>query len=309
MATHNEVAHAWANKTGKHKRGFAMLYDGDVIYSWGKHFAIARHVTLDDCSHAVLFTTEGYSVSTAKHKTIVRRAVNGHRVFYVADVLADSHDAHMRNYNERLEHVAEIVKRAKRARTNGPWLAETAERILQEANEYADAFGLGQPHHTLADLDAALADALARREEAARKANEERAHRLRLQRIEQRHRINPLLVEWINGGNPQYSVGSNYAFRMRPFVRVKGNVVETTWGASVPLSAAVRAFRLAAQCRAKGEAWEPKGMGGMMIGDFALRRIGPTGNLVVGCHDIPFRHQSIAAARAGISLYPSEKEG
>jgi hypothetical protein len=42
MATHNEVAHAWAHQTGRCHRGHHMFYEGDTIYSYGHHFPIAR---------------------------------------------------------------------------------------------------------------------------------------------------------------------------------------------------------------------------------------------------------------------------
>lgn len=47
--------------------------------------------------------------------------------------------------------------------------------------------------------------------------------------------------------------------------------------------------------RAKGNGWEAKGLSNYKIGDFPLKAIGPTGNLIVGCHNIPFRHQLLAA--------------
>lgn len=73
MANHNQVAHAWAHQTGKHRRGFNMFYEGEVIYSYGHHFPIARLVEVEG-RRTVLITTRSYSVSTAKHKTYTWRA-------------------------------------------------------------------------------------------------------------------------------------------------------------------------------------------------------------------------------------------
>ena len=75
--SHDEVAHRWAQNTeGDHAAGFNMWFEGDTIYSYGRHFPIARLVTNEQGEKAVLFTTEVYGTSTAKHCTITRRAIN-----------------------------------------------------------------------------------------------------------------------------------------------------------------------------------------------------------------------------------------
>ena len=85
MATNSQVAHAWANKTGKHCRGSNFFYDDDTIYSYGGHFPIARHM-----DGVVLFTTESYSNSTSKHLGHASNACNHLTRFNVADVKANS---------------------------------------------------------------------------------------------------------------------------------------------------------------------------------------------------------------------------
>lgn len=43
----NEIPHLWAHKTQSNARNAQgnLYFDGDTIYSYGSHFAIARHVT------------------------------------------------------------------------------------------------------------------------------------------------------------------------------------------------------------------------------------------------------------------------
>jgi hypothetical protein len=300
--THNRVAHAWANQTGKNRRGFNMYYEGDTIYSYGSHFPIAKHVETPDGAKVVLFTTRTYGVSTAKHKTITWRACHHLTVFDVAMVGARATHEHQANYEVMLTSARDCVEKAKRARKYGDMHLQDAERYLTKANDYNAAFRLGNPIVEMVHLDAAIA--LIRDAAMARavKQAEERAERQRLQRIEQRKLSNPRMVEWLKGNENVKMYGGNHELRLRPFVRVKGDKVETSWGASVPLDIALTAFQMAAKVRAKGQAWEPKGLRTLMVGDFPLRRIGPTGNLVVGCHDIPYRHMKIAADLAGITL-------
>lgn len=302
MANHNAVAHAWANKTGKARKGFNMWHDDETIYSYGRHFPIAKHVKTPGGADVVLFTTATYGVSTAKHKTLTWRACHHLKVFDVPYVRANSTVEHQANYEAFIAGARESVDKAKRARKYGDMHLKDAERALTQANDYNAAFELGHPIVEMVNLDAAISEireAAKRREEALRREREERQ---RAQRFVDRQHQNPVIVAWLKGASqPPQFYGRSHTLAYRPFVRVKGEVVETSWGATVPLGHALEAFHLAAKCRAKGKAFDP-GLKTIKVGDFTLRRIGPTGNLVVGCHDIPFRHMQIAARLAGITL-------
>ena len=84
------VAHLWANKAQPCARVATgnFYFDGDTIYSYGSHFPIARHVKGKGGTSAVLFTTKGYSATTAQHKAIVASACRHLTTFHVADVRA-----------------------------------------------------------------------------------------------------------------------------------------------------------------------------------------------------------------------------
>jgi hypothetical protein len=298
--THNKVAHAWAHQTGKNRTGFNMYYEGDTIYSYGQHFPIARHVRTEQGERAVLFTTDTYGVSTAKHKTITWRACHHLKVFNVPFVRARSLVEHQANYQALIASAHESMGKAKRARKYTDLHLNDAEQSITEANDYNHAFGLGHPIVEMVNLDAAIADMRARAAEVAKREQAEREARQRAERIRQRKAYNPDIVAWLDGAST-YAPASNNAYGRRPFVRVKGDVVETSWGATVPKSQAIVAFRMAAKCRALGRTWEA-GLAAPRVGSFALTKIGPTGNLVVGCHNIPYRHMKLAADRAGITL-------
>ena len=67
----SEVAHVWANRQQPYGESGSIYFDGKIIYSYGTHFPIAAHY-----KDIVLFTLADYSVSTAKHKSIVRSAIH-----------------------------------------------------------------------------------------------------------------------------------------------------------------------------------------------------------------------------------------
>ena len=75
MVSHEDVAEAFVN--GRKATGSRMFCEKNykdewVVYSYGTHFPIA----VDKGSY-YLFNSEGYSNSTAKHKSIVRRKLTG----------------------------------------------------------------------------------------------------------------------------------------------------------------------------------------------------------------------------------------
>lgn len=87
QGTNKQVAQAFAAKSaseGKSSNKNLFFHDG-VVYSYGYHFPIARWN-----NDKVLFTTQSYSVTTARHKGPVLRALleAGVAVERVGNVLA-----------------------------------------------------------------------------------------------------------------------------------------------------------------------------------------------------------------------------
>ena len=57
----SHIAHLWANQLQDEARNSGsgnFYFDGDVIYSYGSHFPIAKHVVNAKGEKAVLFTTD-----------------------------------------------------------------------------------------------------------------------------------------------------------------------------------------------------------------------------------------------------------
>lgn len=64
----SQVARVWANKSKDSANGSNFYFIGDIIYSYGNHFPIARHI-----NNVILLTTKSYSYSTAKHINEVKK--------------------------------------------------------------------------------------------------------------------------------------------------------------------------------------------------------------------------------------------
>lgn len=276
---HDAVAHNWAHDTGRARRGFNMFWEGDgagrTIFSYGHHFPIARLVEARDGAPVVLFTTDGYSVSTAKHKTITRRAIpTGVPVFDVPDVMAETESACRSNWDTMVGEMRECVAKAARARIYGAsWLGQ-AERWAREANHYAAAFG----------LEVASVEAV--------ELSPEGLERIKAAEAEERRREAERTREAVSAW--QRGERATCPHTRVAHVRIEHDgTVSTSYGIrDLPLRACLAVLRLARHCKAKGVAFEPLKV--HTVGSWSVDRIGADGSIRAGCHVIPLA--STAAA-------------
>jgi hypothetical protein len=134
------IAHLWANQLQDEARNSGNFYfNGKTIYSYGRHFPIAKHIEKDG-ERAVLFTTRGYSNTTARHISVVRQAANHLNVIKCYNPNA-THDENFESWKTEAELVAAKLPNAKKPEK---YLNEL-EYINSQANKYAQFFGLELP--------------------------------------------------------------------------------------------------------------------------------------------------------------------
>jgi hypothetical protein len=299
MTTHNEVAHAWAHQTYHCHKGHSMFYEGDTIYSYGYHFPIARLVDVGGDT-VVLMTVDSRSVSTAKHKSIVACAVSHLSVFTVPHLSPDS-ARHVANWEWLVASAKKCADKAARAHTRGACFLREAQNFIEQANGYSHAFGLGKDQVSLQGLGVAVADIEARMEEARRAAD--MAKRLEWAKKYRQYKQN--IVAWFDG-----SVSRIVIHTPKPYVRVvskrgdyeatgswDASELQTSWGVSVPLDAALKVYQYAKLVRAGVR--KPCSIPGD-VGGYGKAHIDHRGNIKVGCHAIPFLYARLAAVRAGL---------
>lgn len=281
MATHNDVAHNWAHQTGKARNNQQMFYEGPTIYSYGRHFPIARFLTPE----TVLFTSKGYSSSTSGHKALVKRAIPPSvTVFTVNNVEARCTAQHLENYEVMIKSAVADLEAAGRARTRATYFVDLATALLDEANLYARHFKLGVKKIALKNLNGAFDDIQKRAEALRAEAEFQRAKLARERTLKERGR----LLQWCRGEDvvaPHTRV---------PYVRVKDDTVETSWGARVPLPDALSAWGAMKAARA-GKSIPAVSK----VGDFAVQQVTSIG-IRVGCHFVPFKVAQFAAAKIGL---------
>lgn len=88
-------------------------------------------------------------------------------------------------------------------------------------------------------------------------------------------------------------------------LRIKGERLETSHGAEVPLAEAVRAFRFIKLCREHGREWQANGQQ-IRVGSFRLDWINAAGDMKAGCHRFTWPEIERAAKLAGVVDCPAD---
>ena len=122
---------------------YSMFYEGDTIYSFGRHWPLARRVELADSKRVVFLTNEVYySSRTAGHLSLVRRSIgwsNGqaveHDLFHTvtdeASLTRAAYTTHERLLDRQYEAKVAARERANRDRAaNGDQARSDLESML-----------------------------------------------------------------------------------------------------------------------------------------------------------------------------------
>lgn len=253
----SQVAHTWAHGQAATGSNFYSP-DGVILYSYGGHFPCGERVR----EGQFLVTSRGYSSSTAKHLNYTRQAVYG-------DVITCDPDEWN---NLRKLTPAEFTAEAKKRKED----AEKAREAAEAKRSALRAARLDQSPVAVARREKSRA---ARERAKARKAEEARAEAL------------AIVEAWRGGENPVNRYRVSFCDLIGGCaLRIKGDQIETSGGASVPLSHARHIWREIRTRRDnpaarfgdfKGIAWD---------GDVA----------VIGCHRIPFAEFERLARQLGL---------
>jgi GTP:adenosylcobinamide-phosphate guanylyltransferase len=264
--------HLWAHEAQSCARNATRTkrFEGPLAYSYVTVIgAIVRNA---EGAKAYIISAETYSVTTARHIRDLQAAVHGlgHPVFTVilgryGDL---SHDLNVGNY---MQQITDNVGKAKRARKHSEVYLRAATTFHEELQSYCLFFGLTC---LVTDIDtvgdALKARASAQRAEDARRA-EARAAKL-LADVERD------LPRWMAGENVRLPYGLPYAF-----MRLNGDIVETSQGAEVPVDHVRRAAPIILRALKNGTAFKADGET-VRLGYFTLKEVTSDGVVVVGCH-------------------------
>jgi hypothetical protein len=288
----NMVAHVWAQRNQSHGRSSNghFYFEGDTIYSYGTHFPIAKFYDTAR-GPVVLFTTKGYSVTTSAHMSRVSGAIPaGIPIYHVPEVYI-GHHYNARDYGERY---MSLITQAARARKSGEYLLGQAIRLAAECRDYCAAFDVPCP-----DLPEIKEETLAEARRIAAESAKAKAEQERKRRERDAAALVEKIAEWRAG-----SLGDYYPLRHAPcMLRVRGETVETSWGADFPADHARKVWPAIRRLYASGSTYRRNGHA-IHLGHFTIDGIAGDGTVRAGCHTVPRAEVERIAAELGLPPVP-----
>ena len=130
------VAHLWAHQSQDEARTpyNNFYFYNKTIYSYGSHFPIAKHATNSKGEKAVLFTTRGYSNTTAKHIATAKRAIPfSDSLIYCYNPENTSND-NILFWNREIECIYRALAKAKKPEKYLLELSQLKDTILKYCN-------------------------------------------------------------------------------------------------------------------------------------------------------------------------------
>jgi hypothetical protein len=275
FSSHSECAHICASQSQYEGRASRVFFEGDTIYSYGRHFPVARFAP--EFGDIVLFTDRGYSSSTGKHKSIIRGAIpGGFNVVYCDDPTRST----LHNLDKWRANVERLRRdfAAKTHKISRGNLAVEIFKTCESAIVYCMALKIDAPEWCNESNDEMSARdyvyELAKARDIKREAA--RVERERLAGIDAAERI----ALWQNGENVPQN-GFQYCATL---LRLKNDQIQTSRGANIPVADALALWPLLLRARQSGKTLEA-GLREIHLGAYRFNSFdGAT--LIVGCHSI-----------------------
>lgn len=273
----NEIPHLWAHQTQDEARNSqgSLYFRGDTIYSYRDSYPIGRLVKNDRGEEAVLIQRDNYSQTTATHISGVRQATSHMRQFEVTNLRTWQNGIdHEKNLEDFSARYKDALSKVVRARTHRDWALDRLNRVVDQANGYAEFFGLPNRWEVPRDFGDIKAEL---QRETARQAAAERQRQAELRKAKAEE-----IQNWLTGKSHYFPHAIN-----ETMLRVIGDNVETSKGASVPAEHALRLLEFIERLKASGKSYEHNGHT-IHVGHYRVDSINANGDLKAGCHHIKY---------------------
>lgn len=271
----SEVCHIFARQSQDEGRCSNVFFHGKEIYSYGYHFCMAKILDLN----RVLITDRTYSVTTAKHLSEVRYALN-HLDRLFVPFPEKGFSENMKVWQSRIQDQFNTLNNSRKrpetkdkARNELAYIVSTIEKYLEWTNqkmissdkvalkEFKLFFDTAKGTFNLSDLN----DKLLKRA----KLNEAINKRKRKAEIKKQEEN---IKEWLKGNGSRYW---SFGLIDKVYLRAIEDNVETSKGAIVPLKVAKILFDLINS---------GKDVKGFDLDGYTV--ISMNGVLTIGCHKI-----------------------
>ena len=284
----DSIPHLWAHQTQDSARNPQgnLYFDGDTIYSYGRHFPIARHVEFRG-RQCVFVTTGKWSTTTAGHVRAVRMSIpNQVQTWFVENPLHDVPAVIV----DRKFSIGQLRRELADSKSvdDRIQLYRKLVSAVHELNKFVEFFGfkpkykMGLPkweaHILAAESARRLAKIEAKRQTEQQREFERAQERRRLLELEA-----PALIEaWRNGAPHNLA---HRLWELPTMLRIRGEMVETSRGATFPVDHAKRALPIVQKLLAGGQQFRANGQQ-IRLGHFSIDSIDQSGTVRAGCHTV-----------------------
>lgn len=266
FSSNSEVAHIFAQRSQYEGRGSHFSFRGDTIYSYST--AMAQFHTHKKRGTVLLVNSRKYSVTTSSHTSMIRSACSQYDQFLVPEVSPIGHADNISYFTKEIE---ETAKKAMNAKKHAAWLGDEHKSLVSSGNRYIAFFGLKVKKFKV----------LLKSKDFQKKIEQQKtAQREATKREKQRQK--ELAAKWLIG---EYNGNLNLSYQL---LRLKDSkTVETSKGATFPLSHAVLALRKVRECVKNGTTWHRNGSE-IRVGTFHIDSIDEKGTVKAGCHIVEY---------------------
>lgn len=269
----DEVAHLFAHKHTEDARNpnDNLFVSGNTIYSYGSHFPIASHISNKKHENALLFTTRGYSNTTAKHLSIVRSACSHLNIIYCNNPKGE-HEDNLEAFHKSIEYTLKGLTNARKPER----YIEPAKDTFNELKKYCEFFSIKVPKRTEKIISSAENGEYKEylQKEAKRIAAEiKRKEKKKLEMFKE------TLIKWReNKSDRIYNNPTGF-----DFLRHNGKRIETSQGVEIPIEIAKKAYKFICSTIKNGGCSD--GECNYKILDYDVKEVS-NDFLRIGCHNI-----------------------
>lgn len=281
LKSNDEVIHFWANRVQPSGRASSVSFNGDELFSYAA--CIAKLYDHNGRTYAV-HADRTWSMTTSHHQGRARNS-GRHHVYLTVPNPRDRASGQM---DEVRDAAMELMYKAKRARTMKDHHLGAAAEMISHFNLYAEIRG-EECRIIAGNLEELQAAYHARKAEQARQEKARQAQYL----IDQAEEIE----NWRKGIR-------HYAIHgIAPMLRLNGDKVETSWGANIPVTDALKLWPLVKRIKRTGNGYAfTHPSQDTHLGLYRLNSINADGSIVVGCHTIAYSELEIIANALKLSF-------
>lgn len=323
-----QTLHVWAQQTQSEGRCSNVFFEGATVYSYGRHYPLATIATNKKGDEAAIINASGYSVTTQKHIREAWEAVNHYTRFLVYDTEAMGAIAGC-STQRNLEHIttglSDAIIRAincYHSRLRGDLIKRKPETLqkwkdatLSECNNYIQLlewFGVKMTKDAKKALAQLSGLSPIEAKEAAKKAAALEAKKRAKAEAERNKQnlivINEAITHWLAGKdffelntkNGMTHYCRDWVYRHeQALLRIKGDDIETSKGASFPVKHAILAFNIIQNVMSSEKQWVKNGKT-IHLGNFQIDKIEPDGTVIAGCHTVQYSEIKRIAAQLNL---------